>query len=1311
MNLSSELISQFVKVTKDEKPVDNGSTVYGTIVEYEGNLCVKLDGSDQITPITTTTKVGPGDRVAVLIKNHSATVTGNVTSPSAKSEDVDKLDEKVIEIGDKISEFDIVIADMVSTGVLNATVANIEELIADKASIGELNAAKAEVGELIAKKADIEDLNTTNATIDNLKATMLTAEAADIKYATIENLDATNLKVNNLSAAFGEFEDLTTENFKAVNAEIDDLDAKKLSAEAADIKYATIDNLNATNATIDNLDAKYATIDNLDATNATIKNLDTKYATIENLNATNAEIDNLDTKYATIESLNATNANVTNLSADVADIDTLIFGSATGTTIQTSFANAVVAQLGNAQIKSAMIDTVSADKINAGDINTNIVRIVSEDGKMLLADETIQISDATRVRVQIGKDASGDYSINIWDADGKLMFSEGGITDDAIKEAIIRNDMVSENANISASKLDISSLFTEINGSTETIKSNRIYLDEQKQTLDVSFTQMSTDLSDLSDDVSSQGTQLSVVQGQITSKVWQQDIDTAKDEIDGEIATLSTKQSTLEQTVNGISSTVSQHTSQISNKADSSTVTAVSDKVGTLEQTVDGLSSTVSQHTTQISNKADSSTVTTINNKVGTLENTVDGLSSTVSDHTTQISNKADSSTVTTISNKVGTLENTVDGLSNTVSQHTSQIENKADGSIVTAVSDKVNTLENTVDGLSSTVSQHTTQISSKADGSTVTAVSNKVNTLETTVNGLSNTVSQHTTQIASKADGSAVTEVNDRVTSLSSNLDGFKSTVSSTYATKTALASTDGNVSSLTTRVSNAETAIDQNEDAIALRATKTELNAVSSDLANNYYTKSQTDSQIKIASDSITSTVEATYQKTVSKGEQLVTNGNALLGDDTNFSGWTFDGAVTNNSPGSFTMAQGVKKTAITDEYFPVNTNNEYTFSFDMKSLNGLACAYSMLLLYDADKQEVKSPYHIYLSGSTTTLAQDLKAGDTVIHLTDSSGWSTSFAYGFYLIIWNYTNSFGYTYPAETYSRNRITLPKTSANKLDSACLNKTAHTITLTTAYSGATIPAGTSVSQGGDGATYKYCPLSNVLIPTEWTSYSGKMSGVDYSGENISTMFPPGTAYAKVGFLWNYNSAADQLWVTNISVTETTAISAAQEAADAALSDIDELVDTLNTNYTTKSEFKQTTSNITGTVSTLKEAYDERVKYVDEELASLKLSSSNLTLDITSIKNDGVTKVSTSTGYTFDSTGLTIDKTDAQTKTQITEDGMTVYQKNGTTVDAVLTATSDGVNAKNLHATTYLIVGGRSRFENFGTDRTGCFWIGG
>ena len=58
---------------------------------------------------------------------------------------------------------------------------------------------------------------------------------------------------------------------------------------------------------------------------------------------------------------------------------------------------------------------------------------------------------------------------------------------------------------------------------------------------------------------------------------------------------------------------------------------------------------------------------------------------------------------------------------------------------------------------------------------------------------------------------------------------------------------------------------------------------------------------------------------------------------------------------------------------------------------------------------------------------------------------------------------------------------------------------------------------------------------------------------------------------------------------------------------------------------------------------------------------------------------------------------------------TEDGMKVYRNN----DIVLTANNQGVDAKNLHATTYLIIGGNSRMESVtenGDKRTAVFWIG-
>jgi len=299
----------------------------------------------------------------------------------------------------------------------------------------------------------------------------------------------------------------------------------------------------------------------------------------------------------------------------------------------------------------------------------------------------------------------------------------------------------------------------------------------------------------------------------------------------------------------------------------------------------------------------------------------------------------------------------------------------------------------------------------------------------------------------------------------------------------------------------------------------------------------------------DNATALANTSYNKVTSKGEQLVVNGNGLMGDNTNFSAWIFDGAVANNSPGSFTLKSGVKKTLITDEYFPVNPTAKYTFSLDVKCLNGLARMYSFICFFDVDKIQITASQHMYASGSTTTLKEDLKSGDKVIYVTDLSGWAQSKKNHQYVAIWNYTNKFGYTYPPETYTRNRITLPATNA-LINDGVLDFTNNTITLTTAYSGATVPAGTYVSQGGDGNTYKYTPLSNTLLKTDWTSYTGSMNGVDYSGANKGGMFPPGTAYAKVGFLWNYNTAADQIWVTNISVTDTTLADKAQATATAA-----------------------------------------------------------------------------------------------------------------------------------------------------------------
>lgn len=522
MSLPAELLSQFVKVTKDDKKPTNETTVYGTTVVHEGTTYVQLDGSDVLTPVSTTADTKPGERVTVMIKNHTATITGNISSPAARTGDLSDTNTK-------ITELDHAVANKVSTEQLEAEIARIDKLLADNITTENLSAVNAAIETLTADNAEVkEKLTAAEADIDDLEANMLNVDVANAIYATIKELEATNADVHNLEATFGEFKELATDNFEAVDASIKNLQANKLNADTANITYAKI-----------------------------------------------ADLD-------------AATGDITNLKSDVAEIDTLIFGSASGDTIHSSFANAVIAQLGNAQIKSAMVESISADKIAAGDIITNNVHVKSQNGLLLISDETIQISDNSRVRVQIGKDASNDYSINIWDADGNLMFSKGGITDSAIKDAIIRNDMVSDTANIAAHKLDIDSLFEEINGSSKTIKSTKIYLDDKEQTLDVAFEELVAEVTDQGETISSQGTAISTIQGQIASKIWQQDINTATNE-------MTTQYSILEQEVDGVSATVANHTTQIGQKADSSKVTEVSNKVTSLETNLNGFRTTVSE--------------------------------------------------------------------------------------------------------------------------------------------------------------------------------------------------------------------------------------------------------------------------------------------------------------------------------------------------------------------------------------------------------------------------------------------------------------------------------------------------------------------------------------------------------------------------------------------------------------------------------------------------------------------------------------------------------------------------------------------
>jgi hypothetical protein len=329
-------------------------------------------------------------------------------------------------------------------------------------------------------------------------------------------------------------------------------------------------------------------------------------AEIENLDVTEltAKVAIIETSYVSkeyVQDLYATKAEVHVLDVDLERVNTLLAGSVTAGSTQTIVLNADNTTISNALIKSAMIDSVAADKVTAGTIDASSIHFKSQSGRLDIYGETLQIKDITRPRVQIGKDASGDYNMYVWDAAGKLMFDAAGITASGIQRPIIVDSMVADNANISGDKINITSLVKEINDGTEVIKSSHILVDGANQSLSVVYNTIIGDISTLS-------TALSVEQGKISSLIT--DMSLAK----GDVSTLQTNYSSLTQTVSGINSTVGEHTS---------TLTSVTSKQTQLEQTVDGFSGRIS---------AVESTASSTSSKLSSLVADVNGFKTTVSD-------------------------------------------------------------------------------------------------------------------------------------------------------------------------------------------------------------------------------------------------------------------------------------------------------------------------------------------------------------------------------------------------------------------------------------------------------------------------------------------------------------------------------------------------------------------------------------------------------------------------------------------------------------------------------------------------------
>lgn len=142
---------------------------------------------------------------------------------------------------------------------------------------------------------------------------------------------------------------------------------------------------------------------------------------------------------------------------------------------------------------------------------------------------------------------------------------------------------------------------------------------------------------------------------------------------------------------------------------------------------------------------------------------------------------------------------------------------------------------------------------------------------------------------------------------------------------------------------------------------------------------------------------------------------------------------------------------------------------------------------------------------------------------------------------------------------------------------------------------------------------------------------------------------------------------------------------------------------NTSTELKSLIQQNSDRISLEVS----QREEDSAGIKESIAEIQETAGKVDIRITNIEKNGVDKVKTEMGYTFDDTGLTISREGAEMHNLLDETGM--YVKRGD--ETMLQANNDGVVATDVVIRNFLIFGDHARFEKYRDSYVGCFYLEG
>ena len=423
------------------------------------------------------------------------------------------------------------------------------------------------------------------------------------------------------------------------------------------IEKANIKDVEAVSIRTQILEAKTAKIEEAIIDVAHISDLNAINANIQNLIANDVKINNALINKADITELNAVVGNINIINSELANIKTLVNGNLSSENIQAGGITSDKLTIANGFITNAMIANLDVSKINAGNISTNKFRIVSDNGGIEIVGSTQQFKDKNnKVRIQMGQDAKGNFNFILRGEDGTTtLIDHTGIKEKAIADNLIKGNMVATDA-IGEKQINYSSLITGLNKDTNTqlIKASKVAIDFVGQSLEVAFNSLKNQADNAKLLIENHSTTIGVMQGQINTV-----INNTQIVKDGKTILLKDDYNRTVSKVDSINSTIGTHTTKINELTGN--ITSVDTKVNSIQRDLEGTKSTVSSHTNLIDG---------LNSKVSTQGSSIEQLKN-------QITLKVNSTELTTMKNElIGKIDSIEIGGRNTLLNATGNLGN-----------------------------------------------------------------------------------------------------------------------------------------------------------------------------------------------------------------------------------------------------------------------------------------------------------------------------------------------------------------------------------------------------------------------------------------------------------------------------------------------------------------------------------------------------------------------------------------------------------------------------------------------------------